>query len=83
MYHSRIFHVRENVRPRGAEPYESESRLKTDIGDLIRRYVSVNEDYVRPLVSFVLASWIADRLPVAPYLSIPLGPTMGLEFETT
>jgi hypothetical protein len=62
---------------RGAKPYESESRLNTDLGDLIRRYVSVKEDYVLPLVSFVLASWIVDRLPVAPYLSIVGLPESG------
>jgi hypothetical protein len=56
--------------PRGANPYPSNRSLFVELGRLISRFVSVKETDLAMLVHFVLCTWLADRLPVAPYLSL-------------
>lgn len=70
--------IMQHVRlPRGAKPYKSTASLVYELAKLIQRCVSVKEDNLLPLVSFVLTTWIADRLDMAPYLSITGLPQSG------
>jgi hypothetical protein len=60
-----------------AEPYESVRGLLSSLVQLIEKCVDVKREYLAPLVHFVLFTWVADRLPVAPYLSIVGLPQSG------
>jgi hypothetical protein len=44
---------------------------------LISRCISVDSTYVQVLADFVLSTWVVDRLPVAPYLSVVGLPQSG------
>jgi hypothetical protein len=61
--------------PRRAAPYGSTRDLFNDFCKLFAQYTDIAEDYVRLVGHFILGDWLADRLPVAPFLSIiaPLG----------
>jgi hypothetical protein len=59
------------------EPYESVVGLLLSLIELITKCVDIKEEYLPPLVHFVLFTWVADRLPVAPYLSIVGLPQSG------
>ena len=56
--------------PCGAEPYTSIQTLVDELWKLIRGCVSIKDNYASPLIAFILASWVIDRLKVAPYLSV-------------
>jgi hypothetical protein len=59
------------------EPYESVRGLLISLVKLISKCADIKDEYLAPLVHFVLSTWIADRLPVAPYLSIVGLPQSG------
>jgi len=59
------------------EPYESVRGLMISLIKLINKCVDIKEEYLQALAHFVLFTWIADRLPVAPYLSIVGLPQSG------
>jgi hypothetical protein len=59
------------------EPYESVRSLLSSLIGLIIKCVDIKVEYLAALVHFVLFTWIADRLPVAPYLSIVGLPQSG------
>ncbi len=64
--------------PRGVRPYGSVSKLLGDVEALIKRCVILPDDRLVSLVArFVLSTWVADRLPVAPYLCIVGLPESG------
>ncbi len=74
-YEGLLRHVR---LPRGVKPYASLKKLLAEIEGLMKLCVVVPEErYVRLLGLFVLNTWVADRLPVAPYLSIVGLPESG------
>jgi hypothetical protein len=56
--------------PRGVLPYKSVRRLGYTIDSCIRYAVDVPNDYAGLLSTFVLYTWVADRLPTAVYLSV-------------
>jgi hypothetical protein len=56
--------------PRGTMPYKSTTRLANTLKLFIQRVVDVPDDYATLLASFVLYTWVADRLPTAVYLTI-------------
>jgi hypothetical protein len=59
--------ILQHVRlPRGVKPYKSTASLMYELAKLIQRCVSIKEDNLLPLVSFILATWVADRLRMAP-----------------
>jgi hypothetical protein len=60
-----------------AEPYESVRGLLSSLIELIIKCVDIKYEFLPALVHFVLFTWIADRLPVAPYLSIVGLPQSG------
>jgi hypothetical protein len=59
------------------EPYESVKGLMISLIKLIIKCVDIKYEYLPALVHFVLFTWVADRLPVAPYLSIVGLPQSG------
>jgi hypothetical protein len=63
--------------PIEAEPYSSLNELITSIATLILRCVALSETDSRLLAHFVLATWLIDRLPVAPYLALVGPPQSG------
>jgi hypothetical protein len=63
--------------PVEAEPYESLAQLISEISKLILRCVALSETDARLLAHFVLATWLIDRLPVAPYLALVGPPQSG------
>jgi hypothetical protein len=70
--------IMQHVRlPRGVKPYESVSSLILELSNFIERCVSIKDDDLLPLLSFVFASWLIDRLPIAPYLSVTGLPESG------
>jgi len=58
-------------------PYESPSSLAIELSQLITRCVVVEDSYLTPLICFVFCTWFADRLQIAPYLSIVGLPQSG------
>src|SRR5438874_12121797 len=56
--------------PLEAEPYESLADLIIKISQLILRCVALSDTDARLLAHFVLATWLIDRLPIAPYLAL-------------
>jgi hypothetical protein len=56
--------------PACIEPYESVRNLILSVYKLIARCVDVKNEYLFVLACFVLSTWVADRLPDAPYLSV-------------
>src|SRR5262249_1823359 len=63
--------------PTTAEPYNSLPDLITAISQLILRCVALSETDARLLAHFVLATWLIDRLPFAPYLALVGPPQSG------
>jgi hypothetical protein len=63
--------------PAGIRPYRSTTRLFYTIRSLIGAAVDVSEPDGTILAAFVLYTWVADRLPVAVYLSIVGLPQSG------
>jgi hypothetical protein len=63
--------------PRGVVPYKSVKRLAQAVARLIRCVVDVPDEYVMLLSSYVLYTWVADRLPIAVYLSVVGIPQSG------
>jgi hypothetical protein len=63
--------------PTGVERYESPAVLMKKVAALIARCVDVNENISTVLACFVLCSWLVDRLPAAPYVSIVGLPQSG------
>ena len=59
------------------EPYESVKGLMISLIELIVKCVDIKYEYLPALVHFVLFTWVADRLLVAPYLSIVGLPQSG------
>src|SRR5712664_3130221 len=59
------------------EPYESVKGLLASLIELIIKCVDIKYEYLPALLHFVLFTWIADRLSVAPYLSIVGLPQSG------
>ncbi len=55
---------------RGTRPYKSVGHLLGEVENLICRCVVLPEGYAPVLASFVLSTWLVDRLPVAPYVSV-------------
>lgn len=56
--------------PRGAKPYGSISDLTKRIERFLARLVKLPDEVVPLAVGFALATWIADRLRIPPYLLI-------------
>ena len=56
--------------PRGAKAYTSNRSLLIEVANLISRCVSLKEIDLAMLGHFVLCTWVADQLPIAPYLSV-------------
>jgi hypothetical protein len=69
--------MRHVLLPRGVKPYNSIASLRYELAKFIQRCVSIKDDDLLPLASFILASWVVDRLPMAPYLSITGLPQSG------
>lgn len=63
--------------PQRPEPYQSIRDLARSIFDFLNRYVALNREYLVVLTAFVLSTWISDRLPVAPYISLVGLPQSG------
>ena len=63
--------------PVKAEPYGSLPELIAALMEVIQRSVWVANDSARLLAHFVIATWFADRLPVAPYLAVVGVPETG------
>jgi hypothetical protein len=63
--------------PRVPKPYGSMLDLTLRIFEFLKRYVVLKEEYLWVLTHFVLSSWVADRLPVAPYLALVGLPQSG------
>jgi hypothetical protein len=63
--------------PIEAEPYESLAQLISDISALILRCVALSDTDARLLAHFVLATWLIDRLPIAPYFALVGPPQSG------
>ena len=63
--------------PRGVEPYGSAPQLRSDVEALLRRCVDLSPNYCRLLAGFVLATWLIDRLSIAPYLLLVGLPQSG------
>ncbi|MDA2912766.1 hypothetical protein MYX77_02185, partial [Acidobacteriia bacterium AH_259_A11_L15] len=63
--------------PRGVQPYPSTPELLAELDDLISRCVVLDLSFVAVLSSFVLSTWLVDRLPVAPYVSLVGMPQSG------
>jgi hypothetical protein len=56
--------------PRGAEPYGSARELFDEIAKLIALHNDLPERFLLQVVYFIFGTWFADRLPIAPFLSI-------------
>jgi hypothetical protein len=56
--------------PQGVMPYKSVAQLLYTIMNFIQRIVDVPNEYAILLSAFVLHSWVADRLPIAVYVSV-------------
>jgi hypothetical protein len=70
--------MRHILLPREVKPYNAPICLMYELVKLIQRCASIKEeDDLLPLASFILASWVVDRLPVAPYLAITGLPQSG------
>jgi hypothetical protein len=63
--------------PRGVHSYESAPALMQKVADLISRCVDLSEDIATVLACFVLCTWVIERLPVAPYVSVVGLPESG------
>lgn len=63
--------------PRGVQPYESAAALRHRLERLIRQCVALHDTYVTVLAHFVISTWLVDRLPVAPYISVVGLPQSG------
>jgi hypothetical protein len=75
---SRDSELVKNVRlPRGVESYESVRSLLHAILSILDQCVELKEMYKFLLANFVLTSWLADKLPVAPYIAIVGLPSSG------
>jgi hypothetical protein len=61
--------------PSNIAEYESTRKLFTDISSLISLTTRLSDLVVRTLTFFVFATWLADSLPVAPFLWIVTPPT--------
>jgi hypothetical protein len=61
--------------PGGIAPYGSTRDLFNDICKCLIKFTDIAETHVRQIAYFILGSWLADRLLVAPFLFIvaPLG----------
>ena len=46
------------------------TELFGDLSILVSKYLDLSQPAVAPVVYFIFASWLADRIPVAPFLSI-------------
>ena len=55
---------------RGVEPYDSPKCLLSQICAIFEQCVDLPRPYTLVLASFVLATWVIERLPVAPYVAI-------------
>jgi len=56
--------------PGRVAPYGSTHALFNDICKVFTQYTDLAEDHVRQIAYFILGCWLADRLFVAPFLSI-------------
>lgn len=64
---SALRHIR---LPRGTRTYGSPWILMSAVEGLIERCVQLPQPYLLVLASFVLTTWLIDRLPVAPYVAV-------------
>ncbi len=62
--------LRPHKLPRGAAPVESTKELVSDVSAVIRRYSGLAESFATLVTFFVLATWVIDAIPTAPWLSI-------------
>jgi hypothetical protein len=67
--------LRSLALPSNIAEYGSTRKLFTEISSLIARVTHVGDGVVQPLTFSVFTTWLADRLPVAPYLWIVASPT--------
>ena len=67
--------VRSLQLPSNTAEYGSTRKLFTEISGLISRVTPVGDGVVQPLTFSVFANWLADGLPVAPFLWIVAPPT--------
>jgi hypothetical protein len=56
--------------PKGAAPAESTRKLVGDVSTVIRGYSGLAESLATLCALFVLATWVIDAIPTAPWLSI-------------
>jgi hypothetical protein len=56
--------------PRGVLPYDSVDEAYFWLRDYILKFVRLQYDYVALVTYFIIYTWVADRLPVAVYLSL-------------
>lgn len=63
--------------PRGVAPYGSVRELHDEVRDLLKRCVELRPRYYDVLAGFVFATWLVDRLPVAPYVLLVGLPQSG------
>jgi hypothetical protein len=61
--------------PKRVTPYGSTRELFDSLRRLITKFSDLSEQSVVQIVHFVFATWLADRLPIAPFLSIVAAPT--------
>src|SRR5882762_1568045 len=62
--------LRPHKFPKGAAPVESIKKLVGDVSTVIRRYSGLAESFATLVTFFVLATWVIDAIPTAPWLSI-------------
>ncbi len=63
--------------PSGVADYGSTRKLFTEISDLILRVTGMGDSVALPLTFFVLATWMVDRLPIAPFVWIVAPPNVA------
>jgi hypothetical protein len=71
------FLLRHIVLPNRAMPYENALTLALRVAQFIHKCVALEPGIDFLLMLFVLSTWITDRLPIAPYLSISGLPQSG------
>lgn len=69
--------VRSMHLPSGVADYGSTRKLFTEISSLISRVTGMGDSVAQPLTFFVLATWMVDRLPIAPFVWIVAPPTIA------
>ena len=63
--------------PKGAAPYESIRSLLTNTSALLCACLDIDAVFVQIVSFFILSTWVAEKLPVAPYVALVGMPRSG------